>query len=88
MAKRLVKEGKKRQVIIFTHDIVFLNALQEEGREQVVPIGAKYIRSKPTGTGFCDIEGPWDAMKGKQQLLYIEGKLEKAKSFEKEGDYS
>ena len=88
VAQRLVKEGQKRQVIIFTHDIVFLNALQDEAREQEIPIGTKYIRSKSTGKGFCDIEGPWDAMKGKHQLMHIEGKLQKAKSYEEKGDSS
>jgi hypothetical protein len=38
VARRLVAEGKKRQVIIFTHDIYFLRLLTDEAEIQGVPI--------------------------------------------------
>ena len=38
LAYLLVAEGKKRQVIIFTHDIYFLRHLTDEAEIQGVPI--------------------------------------------------
>lgn len=62
VAKRLVKEGKVRQVLIFTHDIVFLLAVQNEAAIQGVPLKTHALWYGPLGAGMCDSDNvPWEA---------------------------
>ncbi|MFC1629242.1 AAA family ATPase [Gemmatimonadota bacterium] len=51
VARRLVQEAKTRQVIIYTHDLVFLYALDRAATEQQVPLLAHTIARTPKGTG-------------------------------------
>ena len=75
VAKRLVREGEKRQVIIFTHDIAFLFAIQKECDEQGVPLYKTSMESGPEGCGMCNppYGVPWEAMKVQErvQRLYL-----------------
>lgn len=50
IAKRLVAEAKKRQVIIFTHDLVFLSALMNEVKRQSQPVRSYTVARHP-GSG-------------------------------------
>lgn len=47
IAKRLVAEAKKRQVIIFTHDLVFLSALMDEVKRQSQPVRSHTVARHP-----------------------------------------
>jgi energy-coupling factor transporter ATP-binding protein EcfA2 len=38
VARRLVQEAKNRQVIVFTHEVVFLQQLQDESKDEVMAI--------------------------------------------------
>jgi hypothetical protein len=59
-AARLVEEGKVRQVIIFTHDVVFLNDLQTYATNNSVPLKTFSLEWESGNPGQC-IEGlPWD----------------------------
>ena len=60
MANRLVSEGTKRQVIIFTHDIYFLCLLIEAAEKQVVPILLQSLSRTPDGFGVADPEVPFE----------------------------
>lgn len=82
VAKRLVREGANRQIIIFTHDIVFLLAIQKECDNQAVPIFRNALRCGPTGTGMCNPDDvPWDAMKVNRRVNYL---LSRCQEIEKE----
>jgi hypothetical protein len=65
VAKRLVQEGKQRQVAIFTHDIVMLLAIERECGEQQVPVQINTVRRCATGPGECPTHAsrPWHACK-------------------------
>jgi hypothetical protein len=75
VAKRLAEESLDRQVIVFTHDIVFLTQLDEQSRL----LGAQpYYQSVGRGddrSGFCCSEAPMkirpvlDAVKGLEKHL-------------------
>jgi hypothetical protein len=53
IADRLVAESKARQVVIFTHDMVFLVKLTEAAQESGVPITVHWMQRSPDGTpGF------------------------------------
>jgi len=75
VAKRLVREGAKRQIIIFTHDIAFLFAIQRECDEQGVPIHKTAMQLGPEGYGMCNLPYgvPWEAMRVQErvQQLYL-----------------
>ena len=69
MAARLVEEASHRQVIVFTHDIVFLLALQQQS--ELIKIGCvnQHLRNNPaSGAGVCSEELPWVAMKVSKKL--------------------
>jgi energy-coupling factor transporter ATP-binding protein EcfA2 len=60
MAERLVGEAKKRQVVVFTHDLVFLSEARFYAAQLQVPIEVIGIRRGPNGFGALDPDGePW-----------------------------
>lgn len=78
-AERLVGEGANRQIIIFTHDIVFLLDIQKECAEQRVPIYTSTLQYGPMGTGMCNPDDvPWDAMKVQKRVNYLLSRCQKA----------
>ena len=68
VAKRLVVESKSRQVIIFTHDMVFLLALVEKANELDVALQHQYLRRENTAAGLSSQELPWAAMKVRDRI--------------------
>jgi hypothetical protein len=80
VAKRLVREGDERQIIIFTHDIVFLLAIQKECDEQGVPIYTSTLRYGPMGAGMCSPDDvPWDTMKVQNRVNYLLSRCQEVK---------
>jgi len=61
IAKRLVSEAKARQVIVFTHDILFLRFLLDEAKRQEVEYQNQYVR-RDDQAGLCSSDLPWIAM--------------------------
>jgi energy-coupling factor transporter ATP-binding protein EcfA2 len=68
VAKRLVEEARERQVIVFTHDIVFMHALSRLAEEMGVHCQHQYLRREAAGTGVSSPELPWHAMKDRERL--------------------
>lgn len=68
IAKRLATEAIYRQVIIFTHDIVFLLALEDEAAQQQVPISWQTIRGTKREIGICISELPLIAQSTKNRI--------------------
>ena len=71
VAKRLVEESKSRNVIVFTHDIVFLLELMENAKECAVDLKHQYLRREKTGAGISSQQLPWVAMKVKQRISHL-----------------
>ena len=46
IAKRLAEEAKSRQVIVFTHDIVFLSMLGEEAKRAKAVFNAHWLQKE------------------------------------------
>ena len=59
-ASRLVKESKDRQVIVFTHDVVFLNDLQIYANNNGVSLEPFYLEWNDGRPGQCIKGLPWD----------------------------
>jgi energy-coupling factor transporter ATP-binding protein EcfA2 len=77
IAARLAREGLKRQVIIFTHNIAFLMEL-EDAREALAKAGTPValtvhsLRRGGESAGITTDGAPWHAMKVKQRAQYLE----------------
>jgi energy-coupling factor transporter ATP-binding protein EcfA2 len=76
VARRLVKEGRVRQVIVFTHDIVFLFALRQEAVYQQVPITEQAVLRKDRSIGVTDPRLPWPAMGVQDRVSYLKSAMQ------------
>ena len=72
VAKRLVVEAQSRQVIVFTHDIVFLLALVEKAEELGINLKHQHLRRNRTVSGLSSQQLPWAAMKVKARIGHFE----------------
>lgn len=86
VAKRLIEEGKKRQVIVFTHDIVFLLALQRYSVENGVKCEACTVRRAGNSVGLAQKELPWIAQKVKNRKGFLRARIQELEKLERTGD--
>lgn len=70
VAKRLVHEAKGRQVVVFTHDIVMLLAIERECGEQGTKLLIHSVRRSAAGPGECPHppSRPWHACSTKDRM--------------------
>ncbi|XQM36835.1 AAA family ATPase [Cupriavidus sp. H19C3] len=85
VARRLVEEAKKRQVIVFTHDVVFLLLLKQYAEAEAVEQLDQHVRHQPQGAGVCTEELPWVAMPVKKKIGYIKSEWQAVDKLEREG---
>lgn len=71
VARRLVEEARTRQVIVFTHDVVFLLLLKQFAEEVGVLQLDQHVRQLSKGAGVCAEELPWVAMPVKKKIGYL-----------------
>jgi energy-coupling factor transporter ATP-binding protein EcfA2 len=86
VARRLVEEAKKRQVIVFTHDVVFLLLLKQYAAAEAVEQFDQHIRNQSRGAGVCAEELPWVAMPVKKKIGYIRKEWQAADKLERTGE--
>lgn len=83
VAKRLVELAKERQVIIFTHEITFVHALNREARDESIAVTARSIqRVGGDQPGFVSDKHPWQAKDVPQRVDELKvalGKLRKVR---------
>jgi energy-coupling factor transporter ATP-binding protein EcfA2 len=71
VAERLVEEARTRQVIVFTHDIVFLLLLQQYADKRGVGRLDQHVRQLQIGAGVCEAELPWIALPVKKRVGFL-----------------
>ena len=71
VARRLVEESKTRQVIVFTHDVVFLLTLRQYADDLGVGVLDQHVRNLSKGAGVCEEELPWVALPVKKKMGYL-----------------
>jgi len=86
VARRLVEEAKKRQVIVFTHDVVFLLLLKQYAEVEGVEQLDQHVRNQSLGAGVCAEELPWVAMPVKKKIGYIRNEWQMADTLERTGE--
>ncbi len=85
VARRLVQEAETRQVIVFTHDVVFLLLLKQFAVEMDVEQLDQHVRQLPIGAGVCAEELPWVALKVSKRISHLRKLLQDAEMLYREG---
>ena len=85
VAQRLVEGAKKRQVIVFTHDVVFLLLLKQFAEEEGVEQLDQHVRQLPKGAGVCAEDLPWVALKVSKRVAHLKKLLQEAETLHHAG---
>lgn len=89
IARRLAEEARARQVVVFTHDIVFHFALREaaESASIKVPLAERCVERRGTaGAGFCRDDAPWAGLGTKKRIGVLKNELVGLKKQNDTGD--
>ena len=86
VARQLVDAAKGRQVIVFTHDIVFLLMLTKYARKAGVPLGERSLRRGGPRHGLPEEGPPWVAMMVGKRLGLLRNELQTAAAVLNKGD--
>lgn len=86
IANRLVEHAKMKQVIVFTHDIVFLHRLKATAEDENVRLEITTVRKVSETPGIVRAELPLPAQKVKDRIGWLKDRLVKLRKLEKEGD--
>ena len=85
VARRLVSEAKKRQVIVFTHDVVFLLQLRDFAEQEGVEKLDQHVRQLQIGAGVCEDELPWVALPVKKRIRSLNKSWQDADKLYRDG---
>lgn len=77
VANRLVKEAKVRQVIVFTHDLIFLNDIEEAAKNKGVDFRSRHLTRTPKTVGVVNDNLPWAGMSIKARIDALEKEARK-----------
>lgn len=85
VAARLVQESTVRQVIVFTHDLVFLLTLHQAAKDMGVDPHDQHVRHTAKGAGVCVDELPWAAMAVRKRIGYVKNEWQAVDKLYREG---
>lgn len=88
VARRLVSESRSRQVIVFTHDVVFLLLLKQIAEEHNVECLDQHVRQLPKGAGICESALPWVALPVRKKIGHLKNEWQALEKLHKEGQYT
>jgi len=80
VASRLVEEAEHRQVVVFTHDIVFLYELRREAEKANRPVAFRNVRRQQEKPGYIENELPDKAKSGLDMCNALRSSLKAEKS--------
>ncbi len=86
VAERLVVEAESRQVVVFTHDIVFLLAIAEKAEKHGVDLKHQHLRRDSTTAGLSSQRLPWAVMKVKDRIGQLKALFQDADKLHRDGD--
>jgi energy-coupling factor transporter ATP-binding protein EcfA2 len=79
VAQRLAQEAVNRQIIVFTHDLVFVNDLKDLAEAASVPVKLMSVSRGPAGTGVVSPGLPWRGTGVKDRADKLEKEVRQAK---------
>lgn len=71
VAKRLVEEAAKRQVIVFTHDLYFLKLLADDGKRLGVSVQTQSVSRQQQGFGVTSADLPFEGKTSSQRVGFV-----------------
>jgi len=80
IAERLVQESLKRQVIVFTHDIAFLLALEDKAGVNQSCFYTQTVRRAGDSSGRITDGRPWHALGVEKRKNYLKNKINEFKN--------
>ncbi|MGO9893223.1 MAG: AAA family ATPase [Bryobacteraceae bacterium] len=80
VATRLVEEAGERQIIVFTHDLVFVNDLYDLGLGKKRPMRLFTVSRGQSGTGVVTDGMPWKAQRVEERIDNLEKDARAAKT--------
>jgi energy-coupling factor transporter ATP-binding protein EcfA2 len=86
VAQRLAQESIKRQVIIFTHDLYFLNVLVEEAKRTESKILTQSLIHTPQGFGVADDNLPFEGKNTSARIGFLRMQQQDIAALFKAGD--
>ena len=86
VATRLVEEARHRQVIVFTHDIVFVHDLKDHADRVSVGCELRGLRRSSSGTGVVEDGHPWVVKRVEARLDELTKRARAAKLHADSGD--
>ncbi|MHC1762934.1 MAG: AAA family ATPase [Verrucomicrobiia bacterium] len=85
VSSRLAQEARTRQVIVFTHDVVFLLLLKQFAEQLGVEQLDQHIRYLSKGAGVCAEELPWVALPVKKKIGHLRNEWQAAEKLFRDG---
>lgn len=86
VARRLVTESLRRQVVVLTHDIYFLSVLEEEAMLKPAPFQAQSLRRTQEGYGVPVPGVPFEGAKTSDRVKTLKANRDFIVKLQKEGD--
>ncbi len=86
VAKRLVLESQKRQVVILTHNIVFYKLLLEVAEGTKTDHSTIALERSRKFAGIVKTSAPWEAMTTRARYSFLKVKLQDIKRLEKKDE--
>jgi ABC-type multidrug transport system ATPase subunit/ribosomal 50S subunit-associated protein YjgA (DUF615 family) len=86
VAKRLVDEASVRQIIVFTHDYVFLNDLDDYARKAGITVTFNTLARTRDGTGVVSKGLPWEFKSVADRVDKLEQAARKARDLYQAND--
>ena len=81
VANRLVSEAAARQVIVFTHDLVFVHDLKDTAEKSGTSVKVMTVARGPAGAGIVADGLPWRGTSIKDRVDKLEKEVREAKPF-------
>ena len=85
VAERLAKEATRRQVVVFTHDLVFWRGLEDEAKRLGIGCDIQYLRRTQRGTGALSDSVPSPAMNVSKRIGNLKQRWVAAEKFYRMG---
>jgi energy-coupling factor transporter ATP-binding protein EcfA2 len=86
VARRIAKEAQSRQVIVFTHDLFFLNILLQETRALGLDPACRSLRRTAGGYGVADDSLPFEGASTRDRVGILRQMLVEARRYYKDND--
>jgi hypothetical protein len=78
VAERLVEEARTRQVIVFTHELVFLFALQKAAETTAIPFHGQTLWRHANSAGHVEPDLPWNALSTQKRIGHLKQRWQQA----------